>query len=332
MKYTELIGELDKKKFSSLYLFYGEEAYLKDEAVKRVTDAILINRDFNYDILYGSSTTAGEILGIALTLPVFALWRLIIVKEVDQLPDRESELLLPYINDPAPSTCLIFVGGKADMRKRFFSALKGKAVVIQFYPLFEGQLPGWIRFRAKELGFKISEEAIVILKEEVGNSLGSLDNEIQKLSLYAVGKEIIEEGDVLKVVGDSRIHNIFNLTEAVGEKRAERAIRILRKILNEGEEPLKVLAMIMRQTRLLLKVLELKEEGFSRDEIKGRIGMAPRFFGPFMDQIQKHNLDGLLSAFKRLQRADLELKTSGKGKGKILESLILDLCRSRVSG
>ncbi|MBI5199899.1 MAG: DNA polymerase III subunit delta [Nitrospirae bacterium] len=332
MKYNELIKELDKGRFSNIYLFYGVDNYLRDDAVKRVTDAVLSNsnRDFNYDLLYGSSTTAEEVIGIAQTVPVFSPWRLIIVKEVDQLPDKESEALLSYISNPSPSTCLIFAGEKADMRKRFFSTLKEKALVIQFYHLFEGQIAGWIKFRAKELGFKISDEAIEILKEEVGNSLGTLDNEILKLSIYAAGKGIIEEGDVIEVVGDSRTHTIFNLTEAIGERKVEGAIKILKKIMDEGEEPPKILNMIARQIRLLHRALELKEAGFSRDEIKVRIGILARFFGAFMGQLQKHNLEELMNAFKRLQRADLDLKTSGKDRGKILESLILDLCRSGI--
>ncbi|MEK6691487.1 MAG: DNA polymerase III subunit delta [Nitrospirota bacterium] len=333
IKYNELLEELKKGRFSNLYLFYGVDDYLRDDAIKRVTDAILSNsnRDFNYDLLYGSSATSEEITGIAQTVPVFSPWRLIIVKEVDQLPDKESESLIPYINNPSPSTCLIFAGEKADMRKRFFSTLKEKAIVIQFYHLFEGQIAGWIKFRAKELGFKISDEAIEILKEEVGNSLGTLDNEILKLSIYAAGKGIIEEGDVIEVVGETRTHTIFNLTEAIGERKVERAIKILKKIMDKGEEPPKILNMIARQIRLLHRALELKESGFSQDEIKVRIGMMARFFGAFMGQLQKHNLEGLLNAFKRLQRADLDLKTSGKDKGKILELLIFDLCRSGVS-
>jgi len=176
----------------------------------------------------------------------------------------ELGYLLPYINNPSPSTCLIFVGEKADMRKRFFSALKEKGVVIQFYPLFEGQITGWIKFRVNELGFKIDGRAIEVLKEEVGTNLGSLDNELKKISLYIAGKENIEEEDVLKVVGGSKINTIFNLTEAIGEKKIEMAIKVLRKILNEGEEPPKILAMITRQIRLIHKALELKEAGFPK--------------------------------------------------------------------
>jgi len=332
LRYTELIAELERGKFSNLYLFYGEEDYLKDEAVRKITEALLPNnRDFNYDILYGSSTTAEEIIGIAQTLPLFSSWRLIIVKEVDLLPESEGALLISYINNPSPSTCLIFVGDKADMRKRFFSALNRKATVIQFYPLSEGQIVSWIRFRARDLGLKISDEAVELLMEGVGGVLGSLDNELKKLSLYNAGKGIIEEGDVLEVVGDLRIPTIFNLTEAVGERDTERAIKVLRKILDEGEEPPKVLAMITRQIRLLLRALKLREAGFSQDEIRKRIGMAPRFFGDFIGQLQKHTPEDLINGLKRLQKADLELKTSGKGRGRILESLVLDLCRSGLT-
>lgn len=331
LKYNELVGEIEKGRFSNLYLFYGEEAYLKEEAVRKTTGSILSNRDFNYDLLYGASTNADEIIGIAQTMPVFSPWRLLIVKDVELLPDNETEHLLPYIKDPSSSTCIIFVGEKADMRKRFFSSLKESATVVQFYPLFEGQLTGWIRLRARDLGVKISDGAIELLKEGVGNILSTLDNELKKLSLYSAGKEGIDEDDVLKVVGQSRIPTIFNLTEAVGEKKIERVFKILGTLLEEGEEPLKVLAMITRQMRLLLKALELKEAGFSQDEIRNKTGISPRFFNAFIGQIKKHSLDSLIKAFKRLQRADLELKTSGKGRGKILESLILDLCRTGSS-
>lgn len=327
MRYGELITELERKRFSNLYLFYGEEAYLIEDVLRRVSEAIIHAKDFNYDLLYGSSSSADEILGIAQTLPVFSPWRLLIVKEADKILDKDLERLLPYINDPSPSTCLIFVGEKIDMRKRFFSTLKEKATVVEFRPLFEGELNSWIKNKVRDSGLTIIDGAIEILKEEVGGELWALDNEIRKLSLYATHKDYIDEGDVLKVVGNLKIFTIFNLTEEIGQKRTENAIRTLRRLIKEGEAPPKILVMIARQMRLLLRSVELKEAGFRKEEIRKRIGIAPRFFNLLWDQIPKHNLEGLRHTFKRMQKADLEIKTSPGGKERILEALILDLCR-----
>jgi len=109
-----------------LYFLYGKERYLLDRAVDLLRARVLDprTRDFNYELFYGKEAGAARIVQAARTLPMMAKRRLILVRDADEMKADELGGLIPYVSDPAPETCLVFVAEKADQRLKFFSAFK----------------------------------------------------------------------------------------------------------------------------------------------------------------------------------------------------------------
>ena len=134
-----------------LYFLYGKERYLVDRAVDLLRARVLDprTRDFNYELFYGKEAGASRIAQAARTLPMMAKRRLILVRDADEMKADELGGLVSYVSDPAPETCLVFVGEKADQRLKFFSAFKKHGELVKLEPLYERQLPDFVRGEAQ---------------------------------------------------------------------------------------------------------------------------------------------------------------------------------------
>ena len=98
MRYQDLMVKLKRKDVASVYLFSGEETYLKEEVVEKI-DKILLNpeyKDFNYDLLYADETDAQTIINRVASLPVLSEKRLVIVKRVDKLEQAGQKKLVKF--------------------------------------------------------------------------------------------------------------------------------------------------------------------------------------------------------------------------------------------
>src|SRR5437016_12120472 len=173
----ELKRQLAAGDFAPLYLIVGEEAVLRDDAVAAIRAAVLWPDEanvgaFNSDVVYGDETEAAEILTLCANLPMFGTRRLVVVKEVGALRARETERLLPYLEEPVETTCLVLTGGKVDGRLKFFQALKPVAVTVGCAPLGARARPAWVQDQAGVLWLLLEEAARALLSEASGGDLG----------------------------------------------------------------------------------------------------------------------------------------------------------------
>jgi len=314
-----------------IYYIYGPETYLVDEEVKALKERVLSHpfKDLNYQTIYAKEADISTILGAAQTLPVMAPRRLILVKEAEALTHSQLEGLIPYINNPAPTTSLVLIAytSKVDKRLSFFSILEKKGYLFYFGPLFRNQLPSWIKGEAKRLGKGITDEAIGGLLEVVGDDIGDIKGEMDKLALYVGERRVIDGADVEAVVASVRMDTIFDLTESIGRRELKRALLALQGVMERGEAPPKILAMIARQFRILWRVKALNKRGISGERLARLVGVSPNYLDGYMRQSKGFGEGGFLMIFKMLHRADIAIK-SERLQGLILERLVMDLCNT----
>ncbi|MBI5042637.1 MAG: DNA polymerase III subunit delta [Nitrospirae bacterium] len=330
-QYQDLIEELKKEVLSfPIYTLIGEEGLLISEGVDKIVDKALSGgmKDFNFNLFYAKESSIDDVLNAVRTLPLMAKKRVVVLKEIDQYPASILERLADYLKEPSDSTCLIITAKKMDQRTRFFKALQNNSMLISCGPLYENQVKSWIRLRAKSYGLEFTEDALNIFFEVAGNELGIIDNELKKLSSYFEGKKRIDITDVEELVGKSRVYSVFNLINAIGEKRLEKALLILKKMLNDGEYPLVILSMIARQFRLIARAMEYQREGLSPLEVSKRIGLFGNIFSTFKEQLKNFTLEEVLKKYRLLYNADSELKSGIRSPDVILNDLIFKLCRS----
>jgi DNA polymerase-3 subunit delta len=329
LKYHDLIASLKQGNILSLYLFYGEEEFLIQEALDLIIKKVVEpgTRDFNFNALYCRDTPASGIVNLAQTLPFMSAKRLVIAKDFDALKAADLEELLPYLNDPSPSTCLVMVSnqGRYD-KKSVVSAVEAHGAVTRFFPLLDREIVSWIEGRVKARGLSLPRDAAQYLWQTIGNDLQKISNELEKIEIYIREKKAITFDDVKAVVGDFREYSTFDLAAALGSKNREKALLILSRLLQEGEQPVGLLGSIAWNFRRLMRAKSMEAAGVGFEEIKRKLNVIFHQSASFQEQTRRFSLDELREAFDIMLSADKALKSSGVSGRLVLERMILKLC------
>jgi DNA polymerase-3 subunit delta len=328
MKPDEFEKELREGGVAPLYYLYGDEQYLVERGVKLLLEKAVSPefREFNLNVYYGSEAKGAEIVESAQTLPMFAEKRVVLVKKSAALPASALEILSGYVQDPSPSTCLIFQGEKIDQRKKFFLDLKKNGNLVEYKRLYENQLGAFIRNETAVYGKRIEPPAVEMLVHLVGNNLQELATQIEKVATFVGENGAIKVDDVRRVASDTKVDTVFDLANALGEKNTGKALRKLHTILRDGEAPLMLLAMLTRHFRQLRLVRELLEKKMSSPEISKATGINPYFINGVIEQAKNYRLTDFKPVFEKLYSTDLALKTSGGRGYDLMERLTMDIC------
>jgi DNA polymerase-3 subunit delta len=346
--FIELLNSLKRGVIAPVYLFHGEEAYLREQAVLRFKEYLLEggNSEFNFDLIEGEQATPAEIAAKAEMPPFIAGKRLVVVRNPtlfkagkgssgerageggdEPVPKGKEAALLEYLKRPLASTCLIFTTGEpVDKRRRLYQAVKKCGRVVEFTFLNRRELARWLDQRARAAGTKFGAGAKELLLDVAGPSLMHLVAELEKLFCYTAGRELITPEDVRKVCPSRVEENIFAIVDAVGEKNCRKALTGIKDLLAAKEPPLRILAMLSRQFRLLLQVHTLQEQGFPPAEIPARLNIHPYVAQKIGSQCRRFNRPLLISIFESLSELDLAVKTGRQEFYPALEKLLLELC------
>jgi len=160
----------------------------------------------------------------------------------------------------------------------------------------------------------------------VGNDLRLLDQEIDKLLLYADGQQVTTE-EVRALVSRARETSIFDLVDCVGRRQTGKALLLLHRLLDDGEAPLYLLAMLARQIRILIQVSELRAQGLNQQEVAKRLKLHPYVVEKGLAQARNFEMPQLEAAHSQLVETDWAIKT-----GKMEDVLALDTLVVALTG
>lgn len=323
--FTHFYAELNEKKISQLYLFYGEEDFLIQQLMEALIKAVLQpgDADFNLDILYGNETDGAAIVNAAMSFPMMAERRLVIVKDFTLLNEKSLQLLLKYAEKPSASTCLCLISAKLGINAAM-KRLKEICKTIEAKRLYDNQVPAWIKSFARERGYGISDQAASLLQINVGNSLRRLSSEIDKIELLIKANEITVD-DVEAVVGATKEFNVFEFCDAVAGKQLEKSLRILNRLLELGESPVGLLVMLSRHFTIMAKAKELLLKRSTRSAIAKELHINHYFIDKYIQQTQKYRREQLQAIFQLMLTADQHLKSSYQKPKLVIESLLFEI-------
>lgn len=325
---ADLWQRLDQGAIDPFYLFHGQEAYLIREYTEALTARILggAPRDFNYDrYAMSDRDSLVEALGMARTLPVMAMYRVVVVQDVQELRKADWQLLEGYVTAPSESTALIATSRDSEPKK-FPDFVWQHAVAVACAPLAGGHLRAWVTKAMAAAGYRITDEAIRGLLRDHDPDLRILEREIEKLCTY-VGEpgEVCLE-DVQAVGQASRQHSLFALSDALGGRQPGPALLEIDHLLNQGEPPLVVMSMIVRHVRLLWSIKQFAAQGQDRYRIAKALRLPPNVCRTLMAQSGAFSAERLQELYGAVLEADLAFKSTNKPPRAILEGLVLQLC------
>lgn len=343
MDYLGLEKSLQRQLLSPVYLFYGEETYLRDRILERFKGMVPEGiRDFNLDIVDGRDTGVEAIVNMAETLPFLADKRVVLVKDADFFKARRKsmsetgeekaekanstdDILLKYLENPANTTCLILCTESVDKKRKIFKAIEKNGQVVEFALLKGQELNDWIDRRARKLGKVIEQAAMAGLVTAVGNNLQQLNTELEKLSCYSA-TEKISAADVGLMVSKTAELSIFELIDAVADRNYKRAVKMARETVFLGEPVIRILFMVARQFRLITQVKGFQEAGNTDKQVAGLLQVHPFVAQKCIKQARNFTMQEALAAMEKILGTDLDIKSGRQEPMLALELLIIALC------
>lgn len=187
-------------------------------------------------------------------------------------------------------------------------------------------LATWIRQRAKQKGASIEPAAVNALTELVGNNLRQLDSELEKLALYCEEGSITLEA-VTVLVSLARETVVWDLVNALNQRDLEAAMETLRRLFEEGQAPLQIFALIVREYRILIQVKTLLAQGATHVQIASRLGLQPWAVERAERSARSASPEHLRQTYHTFLEVDTAIKTGLQQPEAALEFLVASLCR-----
>ncbi|UXR64066.1 DNA polymerase III subunit delta [Bdellovibrio bacteriovorus] len=324
--------DLEKGQTAPLYFLFGEEPYLLNQSVERFKYAVLTEGavDFNYSLFYASDADVVSVRDAVETLPMMAARRLVILKEAQELTDKEWAELEPLFESPVDSTVFVILASRVDKRKKQIRLLLDKADCVEFKKPYENQIPSWINYIAQSLGLTISNDAILLLHKLVGHHLTEIEGELKKLGEY-VGERRIEMADVAQAVSRSKEENVFDFTKAIGENDRVKALELLVHLLDQGQNEIGIVSLVARHVRILLTLKRGMEEGLHGAKLAHFAQVPPYFLESYLDQARLWTAKKLEQTLVVLSDTDKALKSSPLSSHIWLENLVLKTCGTQYA-
>ena len=330
MKYEQILTELKNRHYSPVYFLMGEEPYFIDVITEFIAENVLneTEKTFNQLILYGKDTDANTIITAARRFPMMAQYQVIIVKEAQQV--KKIEELQHYVNQPLASTILVvnYKYKKIDKRTRFYKLLEDKGVVFESDKLYDDKVPAWITGWLHQKGIRIEPKASVMLVDFLGNDLGKIVNELNKLLLILPrGSELITAVIVEQNIGISKEFNTFELNKAIAAKdilKANRIVKFFSRNTKNNPIVLSLSSLFYFFSKLLL-FHNLKDK--SRENVTRSLGISPFFIPEYQLAAKNYPVHKVMQVISLLREYDLKSKGSGSmaSEGDLLKELVFKI-------
>lgn len=312
--------DLKTGQLKQIYLLFGEEGYLKRQYKNRLTSAMLPEGDtMNYACYEGKGIDLREVIDLAETMPFFADRRLIVFENTGFFKSGGTELA-DYMKTLPETTSFLFVESEVDKRSKLYKTVKAKGRAVELGFQDEATLKRWVAGLVKKEKKQITEQTVVYFLNKTGTDMENITKELEKLYCYALERDAITKADVDAVCVTQISNHIFDMVDAVSQKKQQRALELYYELLALKEPPMRILFLMIRQYRILHQVKGLLKAGYGRKEIASQAGLHPFVAGKYMDLAKRFPTGELRAALEEGAELEQSVKT-----GKLADHLAVEL-------
>ena len=327
----QLKDSLQKGTFMPVYLLTGEENYYIDEASDYIEKNIVDEsfRDFDQTVVYGRDVDMHTVISYAKQFPMMSPVKLVLVKEAQDIPLKEWDLLADYLEHPLAQTLLVFCyrHKKLDKRTKAYKAIDRTGCIFEHAKLYDSQLPDWIGTFVNNHGHTITQKGSVLIAESLGNDLGKIANELSKVFISLSPGEVINEDIIERNIGISKDYNVFELQNAIGRRDVLQCNRIVNHFAaNPKDNPIQMILPSLYGYFIKIMIYhQLEDKGQAASALK----VNPYFVRDYSIAANNYSLGKLASCIGYLNDADLRskgMRNSGTvTDGELLKELVFKI-------
>ena len=330
MDHKLLLKEIRNKKFEKIYFLHGEEPYFIDVLTKVIQDNALeeSERDFNQSILYGKDTEILSLISELKSYPMMAERRLVILKEAQYF--KAIEQLESYLENPANSTIFVicYKYKTFDARKKTLKNALKNGVVFKSEKVKEYQLAEWIQQYIKTTGYELTSKACMLLIESLGNDLGRIVKELEKLAVLIEKGTIINENHIEENIGISKDYNVFELTNAVANKDNLKALKIV-DYFDHNPKAADLVFVISNLFKFFSQIMRIHFlPNKSREAVARALGVHPFVAGELTNAKNKYDPRKIAANIALIHEYDLKSKGVGNTsatQGELMREMVYQL-------
>ncbi|MGM0124337.1 DNA polymerase III, delta subunit [Enterococcus sp. AZ194] len=335
MNVQTALQTLKQQEFKPVYLVLGTEDYLQKQIRQAFLDKFKVEADddlnfMNFDM---ETTSLEDVIGEAETVPFFGDYRLIFVetpyfltaeKKTSSI-EQNTDLLVDYLKNPVESTVLVFFANyeKLDERKKVTKQLKKTAELIEVKPLSEQETRRYIQQQVEQASVRMDKEAFELFLRLTDMELSKMMRELEKILLFSGSETVVTVETVSSLVPKSLEHNIFDMTNYVLKGQADLALRLYDDLHLQGEETIKINAILLSQLRLLLQSKILMKIGYQQANIAETLSIHPYRVKLAMQQVRSFDEKTVVNLFDELVEMDYQIKSGKMDKELLFQLFVL---------
>ncbi|MDL2220906.1 DNA polymerase III subunit delta [Eubacteriales bacterium OttesenSCG-928-N14] len=332
MNYTQFNQQVKDGKLQSVYLFVGEEQFVKARCLSRLIDAAIGDGPAELNVSrFDESALADDVIAACLNMPLFANKRVVIYRDCPMLKatgkDTGEAALLEYIKQPAEDAVLVFyMQDKADSRKALTKAI-GKDAKVEFTQLSDADIHRFLSVDAKQRGLMVTRGAIERLIAYSGKDMSTLVNEMDKAVAYAYPATTIDETAIEAICTRTIEAEAFAIVDDLVAGRIQKAQRQLDELLQDAGATQALFGAIAYRLRMVLSAREALDAGKSQKDAAKQIKGHPFVVNKAFADARRFSAARLRQGLAALAEADAAIKS-----GRMRERVALNHALSKTFG
>lgn len=317
------------KNISSPILIFGQETNLINNTINEVYKLVNDFSQINITIMDGENLDVDVIVNACETTPFFSDKKIVHIKNAEHIFNNSAltNSLAKYINN-VPKTTILMLSCYVDIDKNniLLKQIKNNGLLVEYKKLKGLDLQSYIFELIKSKNKKISKSNLVYLTSEVAGSSENIDLEIEKLIDYIGDKEYIEKEDIDNIVYKSIESNVFKMNDYIMKKDVDNSILIYKNMIFQGEEELKILAMIYRNFKIIYLLKICLENNIGYEDVVKKFNLKDFSLKNYLKMCKLMELSDLEYALKKCYLCDISIKQGEQLPSIAVENLIVELC------
>ncbi len=323
----EVEKQLKQKKLLPVYYLFGEDSYSIETTYKAIEKYVepLIASDFDKETYYGENQTFANIIGLASTFPFGSEKKMVTLKQAEKPRDKKE--IINYVKSPADFSVVIFLhdGTIANPETEPYKSLASQGFLFEAKELKGKSLIEWVISTAEKNGKLISYENAQLLTDISGENRNALEAQLEKIFLYIGENKEITIESIRGLSTSLKQYTVFDLQNALGKRNKVNALKVAHNLLDNGTEPIQIIAMLNKYFTGLARLTELTAANTNEYQTARILGTHPYFLQDYHNARKMYSNQKLAGVFSALLKADISIKTTSIDDYTLITVLIAEI-------